>query len=201
MPVLGSSGWYIFGISGGLILYWQRWKDLLWVWLRVISLGFSSSLRGTHFNSDLTGTCSWSILYLIPCHGYLPTFSIGRSLSHQCSSSEGCMCVLVAQQCLILCDPMDCSPPGSSVHKILQARILEWATSLFSRKSSQPRNLTWLSLSAGRFLTVWAASEGPSYWLASQHPYVIGTEDGLAGQAAAPPSTKLCCPIWLMGQK
>ena len=36
--------------------------------------------------------------------------------------------VLVAQSCPTLCDPMDCSPPGSSVHEILQARILEWVT-------------------------------------------------------------------------
>ena len=40
--------------------------------------------------------------------------------------------VLVAQLCLTLCDPMDCSPPGSSVHGILQARILEWIAILFS---------------------------------------------------------------------
>ena len=41
------------------------------------------------------------------------------------------MCVLVAQSCLILCDPMDCSPPGSSVHGILQARILDWVAISF----------------------------------------------------------------------
>ena len=39
----------------------------------------------------------------------------------------------VAQSCLTLCDPMDCSPPGSSVHGILQARILEWVAISFSR--------------------------------------------------------------------
>ena len=44
--------------------------------------------------------------------------------------------VLVAQLCLTLCDPMDCSPPGSSVHGILQARILEWIAIPFSRGSS-----------------------------------------------------------------
>ena len=44
--------------------------------------------------------------------------------------------VLVAQLCLTLCDPMDCSPPGSSVHGILQARILEWIATLFSMGSS-----------------------------------------------------------------
>ena len=41
--------------------------------------------------------------------------------------------VFVAQSCLTLCDRMDCSPPGSSVHGILQARILEWVAVPFSR--------------------------------------------------------------------
>ena len=44
--------------------------------------------------------------------------------------------VLVAQSCLILCDPMDWTSPGSSVHGILQARILEWVAILSSRRSS-----------------------------------------------------------------
>ncbi|XP_061242320.1 zinc finger protein 677-like isoform X2 [Bos javanicus] len=48
--------------------------------------------------------------------------------------------VLVAQSCLILCDPMDHSPPGSSVHGIFQARILEGVAIPFSRRSSQPRD-------------------------------------------------------------
>ena len=47
-----------------------------------------------------------------------------------------CVCVSVAQSCPTLCDPMDCSPPGSSVHRILQARILEWVAKSFSRGSS-----------------------------------------------------------------
>ena len=53
-----------------------------------------------------------------------------------------CVCVLVAQSCLTLCDPIDCSPPGSSVHGILQARILEWVAIPFSRRSSQARDWT-----------------------------------------------------------
>ena len=44
-----------------------------------------------------------------------------------------------------LCNPMDCSPPGSSVHGILQARILEWVAISFSRGSSQPRDQTQVS--------------------------------------------------------
>ena len=43
----------------------------------------------------------------------------------------------VTQSCPTLCDPVDCSPPGSSVHEILQARILEWVAILFSRKLNQ----------------------------------------------------------------
>ena len=43
-------------------------------------------------------------------------------------------CCLVAKSCLTLCDPMDCSPPGSSVHGVLQARALEWVTISFSRE-------------------------------------------------------------------
>ena len=41
-------------------------------------------------------------------------------------SRRACVCVLVTYSCPTLCDPLDCSPPGSSVHGILQARILEW---------------------------------------------------------------------------
>ena len=47
---------------------------------------------------------------------------------------------------------MDCSPPGSSIHGIFQARILEWVTISFSRRSSQPRDWTWVSLIIGRML-------------------------------------------------
>ena len=56
----------------------------------------------------------------------------------------------VAQLCPTLCDPMDCSPQGSSVHGILQARILEWAAISFSRGSSRPRDRTQVSHIVGR---------------------------------------------------
>ena len=46
------------------------------------------------------------------------------------------------QSCLTLCDSMDCSPPGSSVYGILQARILKWVAMPFSRESSRPRDQT-----------------------------------------------------------
>ena len=61
--------------------------------------------------------------------------------------------------CPTLCDPMDCSPPGSSVHGNLQARRLAWVAMPFSRGSSQPWNWTCISALAGGFFTHWATWE------------------------------------------
>ena len=58
------------------------------------------------------------------------------------------------------CYPTDCSPPGSSVHATLQARILGWVNTPSSRGSSQPRNQTQVFHTAGRFFTVWGTREG-----------------------------------------
>jgi len=65
----------------------------------------------------------------------------------------------VAQSCLTLCDPMDCSLPGSSIHGIFQTRILKWVAISFSRESSQLRDQTQVSCIAGRLLTIWAIRE------------------------------------------
>ena len=62
--------------------------------------------------------------------------------------------VLVSPSCPTLYDPTDCSLPGSSVHEILQARILEWITIPFSRGFSQPRDQSQVSHIAGRFFTL-----------------------------------------------
>ena len=61
--------------------------------------------------------------------------------------------------CVRLCNPMDYSPPGSSFHGILQARILEWIAISFSRGSSRPRDRTLVSLLAGRRFNLWATRE------------------------------------------
>ena len=66
----------------------------------------------------------------------------------------------VAQSCPTLCNPMDCSLPGSSVHGIFQARILEWVAISFSRRSSRPRDRTQVSRIVGRRFTVWVTREG-----------------------------------------
>ena len=61
--------------------------------------------------------------------------------------------VVFTQLCPTLCDPMDCGPPGSSVHGILQPRILQWVAMPFSRGSSQPKDRTQVSHTAGGFFT------------------------------------------------
>ena len=65
------------------------------------------------------------------------------------------MCVCVS--CSVVSNslrPKDCSPPGSSVNGILQARILEWVAVPFCRGSSLARDQTWISCIAGRFFTI-----------------------------------------------
>ena len=75
----------------------------------------------------------------------------------------------VTQSCLTICDPMDCSLQGSSVHGILQAGILEWVATSFSTGSSRPRDRTWVSHIVGRCFSVWATREDSSlawnYWI------------------------------------
>ena len=68
-------------------------------------------------------------------------------LSFSISNNILCACMLSQslQSCLTLCHPTDCSPPGSSVHGILQTRILEWVAMTSSRGSSWPRDRTCIS--------------------------------------------------------
>ena len=91
--------------------------------------------------------CGWSVAPLRSSPDSLPNSSLCASDSalKQFFNAFGatsvlcvCVCMLVAQSCLILCNPMDCRPPGSSVHEILQARILEWVGIPFSRDLPDP---------------------------------------------------------------
>ena len=60
------------------------------------------------------------------------------------------VCVLVAQSCLTLCEPVDYSLPGSPVHGIIQTRILEWVAIAFSWESSQPKNVEQSNVSGNQ---------------------------------------------------
>ena len=74
----------------------------------------------------------WNCDLETPSYDSAPEASGARELVCMCV----CVCVLVAQPCLTLCNPMDCSPPSSSVHGFLQAGILGWVDISFSRGSS-----------------------------------------------------------------
>ena len=85
------------------------------------------------------------------CHpGISLNWFKGLSLPHACTSAK------LLQLCSTVCCSMDYSPPGSSVHGIFQARILEWVTIPFSKRSSWPWHQTWFSCIAGGFFTIWA---------------------------------------------
>ena len=71
--------------------------------------------------------------------------SEGSELEREKQISYVCTYMLSLQLCPTLCDPMDYSPPGSSVHGILQLRILEWTDISYSRGSFQPRDQTLMS--------------------------------------------------------
>ena len=72
----------------------------------------------------------------------------------KCTYFKRVVKVLVTQPCLTHCNPMDCSPPVSSIRGILQARILEWVAIRFPRGSSWPRDQSPISYIAGRFFSV-----------------------------------------------
>ena len=65
----------------------------------------------------------------------------------------------IAQSCPTICDPVDCSPPGSSIHGTLQARTREWVAISFSRGSFWPRDRTQVPCIAGRCFNLWATRE------------------------------------------
>ena len=75
-----------------------------------------------------------------------------------------------------LCDSMDCSPQGSSVREILQARILEWVAIFFSRGCSPPRDWTRVSCIAGKFFTIWATREAHSFICGVLKKYLTNIE-------------------------
>ena len=82
-------------------------------------------------------------------------------------------CVLVTQLCPTLCDHVDCSPLGSSVHGILQARILEWDAIPFSRQSSQPRDVVH-----NIFYTICTIVKNLHFYIYSHYIYIVYSDTG-----------------------
>ena len=88
--------------------------------------------------------------------------NMGKRISFQFYWDIIDICVYsVSQSCPSLWDPMDYSPPGFSVHRISQARILGWDAISFSRGSSRPRDQTHISCAVRRILCHWTTWEAP----------------------------------------
>ena len=112
----------------------------------------------THTFELKLGLTSSSLLLVKTSWGVVFSNGVIRDFWHSVEFSS------VPQSCPTLCDPMDCSPPSSSVHGILQARILEWVATAFSRGSSWPRDWTHVSCVsciASWFLCHWATRGSP----------------------------------------
>ena len=78
----------------------------------------------------------------LPVEPTSPTLADGVFTAEPTGKTNSCVRAKLLQSYLILCDPMDSTPPGSTVHGIFQARILEWVAVPSSRGSSQPRDQT-----------------------------------------------------------
>ena len=104
-----------------------------WTWLNITHL--TTALKWIPAQEVMRGVFGFCFNKRLPANSF-------RGNVYVCS---------VTQSCLTLCNPMDCSPPGSSVHGILQARILEWVAIPFSRGSSWHRDRICVSCIAGGF--------------------------------------------------
>ena len=131
-------------------------------WVAISSSRGSSWLRDQthvswfvyHWHVDSLSLCYLESPILHDNHPYKKTvFAAVFKMDNQQSESE------VPQSCLTLCNPVDSSPPGSSIHGIFQARILEWVAISFSERSSWPRDWTQVSRIVGGRFTVWATRE------------------------------------------
>ena len=89
------------------------------------------------------------------------------------SQSQPCVCLLSHSVMPDSCDPIDCSLPGSSVHGILQVRILGWVAISFFRGSSWPRNWTQVSCIAVRLFTDWTMRDLSPWGINSLRVFVF----------------------------
>ena len=136
---------------------WGRWGSDTTEWLH---FHFSLSCIG-----EGNGNPLWCPCLENPRDGgawWAAVYGVAQSrtwLKWLSSSSSSIVYCEVTQSCPTLFDPVGCSLPGFSVHRILQARILEWVTISFSRGSSWPRDRTQVSCIGGRRFNLWATRE------------------------------------------
>ena len=136
-----SLAWRILSI----ILLACEMSAIVWYFEHSLALPFF----GIGMKTDLFQSCGHCWAFQISWHIVCSTFTASSFESKS----------VVAQLCLTFCNPMGCSLPVSSVHGILQARILVWVTTPFSKGSSWPRDQIQVSRIAGTFFIIWATRE------------------------------------------
>ena len=119
---------WLDGITSAMDMNLGNLQELVWAWCAAVH-GVTKSR---------TWLSNWTTTTVI-------TLFLVFKVTSICTPSWLCVCAKLLQSCQALCDPMDCSPPGSSVHRILQARILEGIVISFSKGSSWPRDPTGVS--------------------------------------------------------
>ena len=130
------------------------------------------SLQGSSVHGILQARILEGVVF--PFFRNSPNLGIKLGLLHcgqilYCLSPEGSPSVSCSV--VSLCDPMGCNLPDSSFCGILQARTLEWVAIPFSRGSSWPRELTWVSFIAGGFFTIWGGDTKPNWTILSLKEY------------------------------
>ena len=162
---LGSSLWTkLVDVMKFQLSYFKSWKMMLRKCCTQYAIKFGKLSSGHR-----TGKGQFSFQFqrnAMPKNAQTPTQLHSSHTLVRKKESE------VAQLCPTICDPMDCSLPGSSLHGILQARVLEWVAISFSRGSSQPRDRIWVSCIPGRGFNLWATRE--AYFLSMSYPFLLG---------------------------
>ena len=158
--------WVVEGdISSHTSMFWLIWVSLNWIWRPGQLIGLWSLLfiiTTQDLKEFFWDWSTWAFAYLnfsVPLLIHLDSRYFLISVCH-CGAWPTCeICCLIAKLCPTLCYVMDCSPPGSSVCGISQARILEWVAISFSRWSSWPRDWICVSCTGRRILYHWATRE------------------------------------------
>ena len=129
--------WLLTHVASTCLALWET-ANYLPEWLHHFT-----SLPALHERPSLsTFFPSWGIITDLKKFFFAALIDNKCAARHHIFNMKTCVSVLSHQSCLTLCDPRDCSPPGSSVHGILQARILEWVAISSFRGSSWPRDQT-----------------------------------------------------------
>ena len=146
---------------------WESFQEIVVkIWILMLLLFFSHSVVSDSLRPHGLQRTRLPVLHHLLEHA--------QTHVHWVSESES----EVTQSSPTFCNPMDCSLPGSSVHGIFQARILEWVAISFSRRSSWPRDWTQVSGIVGRCFIIWATREAiesvmPSKHLVLCHPLLL----------------------------